>query len=68
MAVEETEINVLSQAAGQFKCSLTFKVEEHIGSIVIEHLSNKLDVHVLDVDLLVPIGTCISARCNRASW
>ncbi len=68
MAVEEKEINALSQAAGQVKCSLTFKVEEYIGPIVLEHLSNKLDVHVLDVDLLVSIGTCISARFNRTSW
>ena len=32
---------------------LTFEMKEHIRPIVLEHLSNKFDVHVLDVDLLV---------------
>ena len=32
---------------------LTFQVKEHIGSIIFEHLSNKFDIHVLDVDFLV---------------
>ena len=30
----------------------TFKVKEHIGLVVFEHLSNKLDVHILNVDFL----------------
>lgn len=30
----------------------TFKVEEDIGLIVLEHLCHKLRIHVLDVDLL----------------
>ena len=46
---------------------LTFKVKEHIGSIVLEHLSNKLYIHVLDINLLVKSGTCISARF-KLSW
>lgn len=29
---------------------LTFKVKEHIGLVVLEHLCDQLDVHVLDVD------------------
>lgn len=28
-------------------------MEENIGSIVVEHLSNKLNVHILDVDFLL---------------
>lgn len=46
MAVGETEINALYQAARQVTCVLTFKVKEHIGSIVFKHLSNKFDIHV----------------------
>jgi hypothetical protein len=30
----------------------TFKVEQDVGLVVLEHLCNKLYVHVLDVDLL----------------
>lgn len=40
-------------ATQQVSRILTFQVKEHIGSIVFEHLSNKFDIHVLDVDLLV---------------
>ena len=42
----------LYHAARQVVCSLTFEVKEHVGSIVLEHLSNKFDIHILDVDLL----------------
>lgn len=27
-------------------------MEEHVGLIVLEHLSHELDVHILDIDLL----------------
>lgn len=54
-------------ATQQVSRILTFQVKEYIGSIVLEHLSDKFDIHVLDVDLLVQIGTCISARF-MASW
>lgn len=67
MAVDDTEINNLYQTVGQVTYVLTFKVKEYIGSIILEHLSNKFDIHVLDVDLLVSNGTCISARFKRAS-
>ena len=30
----------------------TFKVEENIRLVVLEHLRDQLDIHVLDVDLL----------------
>ena len=30
----------------------TFKVEQHIGLIVLEHLRHKFYVHILDIDLL----------------
>ena len=40
-------------------------MKEHIGSIILEHLSNKLNIHVLNVDLLVQGGTCISTRLNQ---
>lgn len=30
----------------------TFKMEEHVRLIVLEHLCDQLDVHVLDVDFL----------------
>lgn len=53
MAVDEKDINCLYQAFRQVKRVLTFKVKEHVGSIVLEHLSNELDIHVLNVDLLV---------------
>lgn len=46
MAVDETEINALYRAPQQVTCVLTFKVKEHIGSIVFKHLSNKFDIHV----------------------
>lgn len=31
---------------------LTFEMKEHIGLVVLEHLGDELDVHVLYVDLL----------------
>ena len=31
----------------------TLKVEEHVGLVVLEHLGDELNVHVLDVDLLL---------------
>ena len=31
----------------------TFKVEKHIGSVILKHLSHKFDVHILNVDFLV---------------
>jgi hypothetical protein len=31
---------------------LTFKMEEDIGLVVLEHLGDQLDVHILNVDLL----------------
>lgn len=31
---------------------LTFQVKEDIGLVVLEHLSDKLHIHVLDVDVL----------------
>lgn len=43
----------LYHAARQAICFLTFEVKEHVGSIVLEHLSNKFDIHILDVDLLI---------------
>ena len=52
MAVDETDVSALNQAA-RLRCVLTFKVKEYIGSIILEHLSNKFDIHVLNVDLLV---------------
>ena len=33
------------------------KMEEYIGLVVLEHLGNQLNVHVLDVDLLVGVGS-----------
>lgn len=30
----------------------TFEVKEHIRSVVLEHLSNEFDVHILDIDIL----------------
>lgn len=30
----------------------TFQMEEHVRLIVLEHLSNKLNIHILDVDFL----------------
>lgn len=36
-----------------FECAKpTFKVEENIGSVVFEHLSHQLDIHVLNIDIL----------------
>ena len=29
-------------------------MKEHVGLVVLEHLRDELDVHVLDVDVLVP--------------
>ena len=42
-------------------------MKEHIGSIIFEHLGNEFYIHVLDVDLLVQSGTCISATL-KLSW
>lgn len=30
----------------------TFKMEKNVGLVVLEHLGNKLNIHVLDVDFL----------------
>ena len=65
MAVNKTQISARYKAARQVTHNLTFKVEEHIGSIVLEHLSNKFNIHVLDVDLLVQKRPCISAQLKR---
>lgn len=65
MAADEIEINALYQAARRVTRVHTFQVKQHIGSIVLEHLSNKFDIHVLNIDLLVQNGTCISARLQQ---
>lgn len=31
---------------------LTFEVEEDVGLVILEHLGDKLHIHVLDVDFL----------------
>lgn len=31
----------------------TFQMKQHVGLIVFEHLRNKLDIHVLDINLLM---------------
>jgi hypothetical protein len=31
---------------------LTFEMEQNIGLVVLEHLSHKLDVHILNIDFL----------------
>jgi hypothetical protein len=33
----------------------TFQVEEHIRLVVLEHLGDKLDIHVVNIDLLLDI-------------
>ena len=53
---------------------LTFEVEEHIGSVVFEHLGNQLNVHILDIDFLpgtVPAlveGLSSSATARLYTW
>ncbi len=44
MFSRDTEVRLL-------KCH-TFEVEEHVRLVVLEHLCDELDIHVLDVDLL----------------
>jgi hypothetical protein len=34
------------------KIKLAFEMEQHIGLVILEHLGDELDVHVLDVDFL----------------
>lgn len=35
----------------------TLKMEQHIRLVVLEHLGNQFDIHVLDIDLLVGVNT-----------
>lgn len=51
-------------AAQQVLCILTFQVKEYIGSIVLEHLRNEFNIHVLDVDLLVKMVPALA----QDSW
>jgi hypothetical protein len=38
----------------------TLKMEQHVRLVVLEHLSHELDVHVLDVDFLPYMVSCMS--------
>ena len=40
--------------------SPTFKMEQHVRLVVLEHLSHELDVHVLNVDFLRYVMSCVS--------
>lgn len=40
----------------------TFKMEEDIGLIVLEHLGNQFDIHVLDIDLLEAIRKIMATQ------
>jgi hypothetical protein len=35
-------------------------MEQHVRLVVLEHLSHQLDVHVLDIDFLRCVVSCIS--------
>lgn len=53
--LEELQPAVSAKATSNFvniSSWLTFEVEENIGSIVFEHLSDKLNIHIPDVNLL----------------
>lgn len=41
-----------SRSAESHYTILTLKMEEHVGAVILEHLGDQLDVHVLDVDFL----------------
>ena len=57
MGPSDCRLLEVGQLAGTFvrfiELPQTFKVEQNVGLVVLEHLRNKLDVHVLDVDLLL---------------
>ena len=42
-------------AHGLFWKRFTFKMKQNIRLVVLEHLSNKLNIHVLNIDLLLLI-------------
>lgn len=46
----------------------TFKMEEHVRPVVLEHLSNQLHVHVLNVDLLVQPASAAREKCLLNDW
>jgi hypothetical protein len=53
-------INAVVQLMVESVC--TFKVEKHVRLVILEHLSDQFDVHVLDVDLLhVILESCSQA-------
>ena len=31
----------------------TFEMEQHVRSVIFEHLGNQLHIHILDIDLLI---------------
>lgn len=39
---------------------LTFKMEENIGSVVLEHLGYKFNIHILNVDFLLNRGVTLA--------
>lgn len=41
-----------SWAVRASRFNLTFKMEEHIRTIILEHLCGKLNIHVLNIDFL----------------
>jgi len=47
---------------------LTLEVEQDIGLIVLEHLSNKLNIHILDIDLLCGMSTLSSGQLSALKY
>lgn len=44
---------IRSRNCRALEVSLTFQVEQYVGLIILEHLSNQLNIHVLHIDVLV---------------
>ena len=44
-------VNAAPEPTANYRYGFTFEVKEDIGSVVLEHLSDKFDVQVLDIDI-----------------
>lgn len=45
----------------------TFQVKEHVGLIVLEHLRDEFDIHILDIDFLQGVSTILHYNLRQVS-
>lgn len=62
-------VNAAPEPTDIYHYGFTFEVKEHVGSVVLEHLSDKFDVHVLDIDILWYLALAASvAKSSKVSY